>query len=283
MTCSMALLPMHRTTSINSDVGRASRAKGAGFMAAGDEKDENPDDEVPIPMWINLIWPVVSTTKIVGKGLMKVVDSVGAAGIQAGTAITAIINPELTAEEKALADASAKGDTARLKQLLSDKINVNADRDKGTKEMTALHRAAEAGHVEVTRLLLDAGADMNSEHSGKPESGQAFKPLHLAARRGHTEVVKLMLSPPYKADVNQTPSYGNNKGMTPLHFAADWGQVDVVKLLLKQQKVDIELKGSNGWTARRYAESRRSNDFTTKSLKGEYTKIIELIDAKAAA
>ena len=61
---------------------------------------------------------------------------------------------------------------------------------------TALHRAAEEGHVAVVRYLVEQGADVDA---------RAFwyldrTPLHYAARRGHLEVVEFLVGA--GADVN---------------------------------------------------------------------------------
>jgi hypothetical protein len=49
---------------------------------------------------------------------------------------------------------------------------------------TPLTRAAELGHLEAVRLLLDAGADL-----GRAD-GAAVTPLMQAARKGHLEVLR---------------------------------------------------------------------------------------------
>ncbi|HUD64707.1 MAG TPA: ankyrin repeat domain-containing protein, partial [Candidatus Sulfotelmatobacter sp.] len=55
----------------------------------------------------------------------------------------------------------------------------------------ALTLAADSGHVEVVRLLLDAGEDPNRYN---PVGGHSHTtPLHQAAGRGHEEVVRLLV------------------------------------------------------------------------------------------
>jgi ankyrin repeat protein len=55
----------------------------------------------------------------------------------------------------------------------------------------ALTLAADFGHVEIVRLLLDAGADPNRYN---PVGGHSHTtPLHQAAGRGHDEVVRLLV------------------------------------------------------------------------------------------
>lgn len=53
--------------------------------------------------------------------------------------------------------------------------------------MTALHWAADRGHVDVAKLLLDNSADVNA----RDECGQT--PLHYAASCGHEAIVKILL------------------------------------------------------------------------------------------
>lgn len=52
---------------------------------------------------------------------------------------------------------------------------------------TPLHLAAEHGHMEVLRILLEHKADKDKS------SPHGLTPLRLAALNGHTEVVKLLL------------------------------------------------------------------------------------------
>src|ERR1700730_10950081 len=55
----------------------------------------------------------------------------------------------------------------------------------------ALTLAADCGHVEIVRLLLDAGEDPNRYN---PVGGHSHTtPLHQAAGRGHSEVVRLLV------------------------------------------------------------------------------------------
>ena len=59
-------------------------------------------------------------------------------------------------------NAVVQGDTARVKRLLdSGLVNIDA-RDEEGKSATALFMAASQGHVEVLRLLIKNGADVNT-------------------------------------------------------------------------------------------------------------------------
>ena len=56
--------------------------------------------------------------------------------------------------------------------------------DTGT---TPLHLAAKNGHLEVVRLLIEAGVDIN-----KARTNDGATPLHIATQKGHVEVVSLL-------------------------------------------------------------------------------------------
>src|SRR4051812_36914459 len=58
-----------------------------------------------------------------------------------------------------LIDAVKAGNTQTVNALLKQKTDVNAAEEDGT---TALHHAAYSNNVEVTRMLLRAGANANA-------------------------------------------------------------------------------------------------------------------------
>ena len=116
---------------------------------------------------------------------------------------------------------------ARL--LLTAGADVNAKNKWGS---TPLHAAAREGHTEAVRLLLEAGADVNAEN----EDGET--PLHWAAWEGHTDVVRLLLAA--GADVNAK----DKDVRTPLHLAAKKERPDVVRLLLE---AGADANGTSRW------------------------------------
>ena len=64
---------------------------------------------------------------------------------------------------------------------------------------TPLHRASEAGHTEIARLLINKGADIEARDAGY------MRPLHLAAIYRHAEVARLLIQ--HGADVNAYDGY----------------------------------------------------------------------------
>jgi ankyrin repeat protein len=87
-------------------------------------------------------------------------------------------------------EACAKGDVEVLRGLLAnDPSLVRLDRANARYHgWTGLHSAAQGGHVDTVRLLLDHGADPNAR-----EQGDNTYPLHWAAAHGYPETVRALL------------------------------------------------------------------------------------------
>jgi ankyrin repeat protein len=88
----------------------------------------------------------------------------------------------------------------------------------------ALALAAQHGHVEVVRLLLDAGENPNRYNpaGNHPHS----TPLHQAVAAGHPAVVRLLVERGAKLDMEDTLYHG-----TPLGWAKHTGQDEIEKYL----------------------------------------------------
>ena len=95
--------------------------------------------------------------------------------------------------------------------------------------------AAQEGHVEIVRLLLEKGAAIEAA------ADDGATPLSIAAFNGNTELVQLLLQ--------QGAMVGgqDNNGVTPLARGAQQGHVEAVLLLIKQGAV-VDSKDNNGVT-----------------------------------
>ena len=103
-------------------------------------------------------------------------------------------------------------------------INNGADVDHFLNKKngsTALTYAAERGDIEMVRLMINNEADVH--HVLKKNGSTA---LTFAADKGHVEVVRLLIDK--GANVNQA----TKDGSTPLSYAAEQGHREIVKLLL---------------------------------------------------
>ena len=119
--------------------------------------------------------------------------------------------------------AASHGQEAVVQLLLEKGAEMDSEDWGG---QTPLSWAAKNGHKAVVQLLLEKGAVVDSE---KIWVGQT--PLSWAARNGHEAVVQLLLE---KGAVVDSEDWG---GQTPLSWAAKNGHEAVVQLLLEKGAV----------------------------------------------
>lgn len=143
--------------------------------------------------------------------------------------------------DEALIKAAARGDAAKVKELLRDAARPNAADQNG---VTPLLGAALGGHLTTVEALIAAGAKLDSVPNGLTEIGlQATRaplaelPLLEAAARGdtallaairhnHVSVVQALLAA--GADTTRV----NRRNEAPILVAAEVGNPQVVSALL---------------------------------------------------
>lgn len=114
-----------------------------------------------------------------------------------------------------------------------------------------LHVAAKAGHLNLTKLLVEAVTAPREEGTSVESLGQMLKmknvegdtPFHEALRKGHERVALLLL------DSGREQALGsivNNANESPLYLAAEAGLLSVVENLLQQS--DSSIQGPDGQT-----------------------------------
>jgi len=131
----------------------------------------------------------------------------------------------LSVNGQALHNAARSGDYTAVKALLSTDSSLINETDDWNQ--TPLSIAADKGHLEIVKYLVEQGAQLN----------QADRldntPLHIAAGKGHLEIVKYLVKK--RANVDQINGYGR----TPLYAAAERGRFEIVKYLV-EQGVDVD-------------------------------------------
>ncbi|GKZ30627.1 glycerophosphocholine phosphodiesterase [Aspergillus brasiliensis] len=129
---------------------------------------------------------------------------------------------------------------------------ANKDKAKIRKQVSrssaVLALATKANFVDIVRLLVEAGVDINYQD----EQGETA--LHVAARFGHDKCAKILLdgNSEQKAD---TELAENTYSWTPLFIACVDGALGVVELLI-EAGANLERCDSSGWTAKEHASLR---------------------------
>ncbi|XP_007971050.3 ankyrin repeat and SAM domain-containing protein 1A isoform X4 [Chlorocebus sabaeus] len=142
------------------------------------------------------------------------------------------INAKNNDNETALHCAAQYGHTEVVKVLLEELTDPTM---RNNKFETPLDLAALYGRLEVVKMLLNAHPNLLSCNTKK------HTPLHLAARNGHKAVVQVLL------DAGMDSNYQTEMG-SALHEAALFGKTDVVQILLGAG-IDVNIKDNRGLTA----------------------------------
>jgi uncharacterized protein len=116
-----------------------------------------------------------------------------------------------------LADAAMRQDTAAVRTLIGQKVDVNAPGQDGT---PALHWAVRVDDVATAKLLLSAGAQATLTNR------YGLAPLAIAAGNGNAAMIGVLL------DAGADANGPDPAGETPLMNAARVGRLDAVTLLL---------------------------------------------------
>ena len=124
---------------------------------------------------------------------------------------------------------------------------------------TALHNAAEQGHLNGTKSLIIGGADVHAaDNSGS-------RPLHCAACEGHKDIVELLIA--NGAEVNSI----DNAGRPPLYYAARKGRGSVVVFLVSKG-ANPNIADKWGWNPVHVA----AGAYYEEAMKGLLTTDVDL-------
>lgn len=117
------------------------------------------------------------------------------------------------------------------------------DVKSGWFKRTPLHKAADMGLVEITELLLNAGASVDTQdHRGE-------YPIHSAALHGHTKITRLLLQKD-KSLAEKTINFKgkvNFRNFSLFHYAV-WKEDESLLKLLREFKVDPNIQDGYGRT-----------------------------------
>ena len=164
------------------------------------------------------------------------------------------------------------GNTHVVKQMIEYAANINTRCDFG---YTPLHYAAEYGHLDIAKILLENSADIHLLDGTKSsltalhksicfghkevasfliekganidqKDGSGWSPLHLAILYNQGEIAEILIES--GADVHQRDGFG----YTPLNMAILEDRSDIVEMLL-ENGADVNAEDENGDTALHFA------------------------------
>lgn len=155
--------------------------------------------------------------------------------------------------------AVREGQLEIIKIFLQHGADINAQDIKGR---TALSLAAEAGRNDIVEFLFEKHADFIPDNNGSHA-------IHYAAQNGHVETVELLLKK--EASIN-----GKGAGdLTPLNFAAEMGHTKMVNFLV-EKGANPNISNRFGKTTFHYAASNGHLEI----LKSLVKKNPEMIDTE---
>src|SRR5262245_30885572 len=140
-----------------------------------------------------------------------------------------------------LIDAARNADTAAVRSLLKQRVDVNASTADGT---TALHWASYRDNLESADLLIRAGAKVNAAND------LGATPLWTASMNGSAAMVRTLLQ------AGADPNLALLLGETPLMAASRSGNPDVIAQLI-DKGANMNARGARGQTALMWAVSEQ--------------------------
>jgi hypothetical protein len=161
--------------------------------------------------------------------------------------IAALMQQPAPASAEALFDAARRGDRARVAQLLDAGVDVNA---KARYDVTALVFAADKGHMDVVRLLVERGADVNVQ-----DTFYKSRAIDMALANDHFDVARYLL---------EKGSLGAGRALS---FGIRQKQAELVRAAVAAREMDGET------LAAALVQAQKAGDAT----------IVEIVSAAAAA
>ena len=142
-----------------------------------------------------------------------------------------LVTPHTLADpiNDAFVEAAKRGDAKTVKAMIDAGVNFESPSQNGQKAIVVAPYYLEPQCVEVVKVLILAGADVNAQDTfDHTNVGKNSTALHVAARAGRTATVKLLL------ESGANPDIKNERGKIPMGLAAEGGYADIITLLSRR-------------------------------------------------
>ncbi|CAK1543481.1 unnamed protein product [Leptosia nina] len=173
------------------------------------------------------------------------------------------------AKQKGIIDCqNDEGETPLFKAIKNGHLDcVNALLEEGAcikiklpGEINVLHKAAEYGHTEILKTLLEHnnGEILPMINSLSTSEWRGFGPIHFAVMSDSVDCVELLLSK--NADIRLRTTDSPHFSSTSLHLAAVKNYANVARFIVNVDKTTIHEVNSKGWFPLHSASHHGSRD-----------------------
>ncbi len=151
--------------------------------------------------------------------------------------------------ESPIYTASKSNNIDGVKLLLNYKYQIVSKKE----DSDPLYVAAQEGNLEICRILLANGADIEIKFR------EGYRPIYVAAQRGRMSVVKYLYETGADIDMKCI------NGSTPLYIASQEGRTDAVKYILDKSKKSLDAPFKRGFSPT-YVAARNGHASVIKIL-----------------
>lgn len=129
-------------------------------------------------------------------------------------------------------------------ERIAEMVRMARARRQEAMEDQALMAAVNAGDTAKAKVLIAAGADVNTTWPHVNSFLDGHTPLLVAARDGHTDIVRALLDAKARLDIPDWVFKG-----FPIHKATYNGNAEILAMIVSQPGVDLDVQGAiNGYT-----------------------------------
>ena len=126
-----------------------------------------------------------------------------------------------------------KGHLEMVRLLVENGVDINAVKSQNSVIWTPLRIAVRYGHRDIVRFLIEKGAEVNFRYPG----GRNF--LHQAAFSGDAEMANILIEGGVEVNVV------DDDGLTSLYIGVHKGHLELVRTLVDTGKIDTGIENNS--------------------------------------